>query len=172
MSVAWNAHFDLLARYNVWATDRLLAAVQPLSDDDYRRDMGLFFKSIHGTLNHLLVGEHRLWFVRFSEGTSPRVALDAEIETDRHRLAASLREGAARWAPLIGTFAAPQWQGMLNYVTTQGVPTSVPFTPTLGHVFNHGTHHRGQVTAALTALGQPAPVIDLVYMLVEEQKQP
>ena len=98
MSVAWNAHFDLLARYNVWATDRLLAAVQPLSDDDYRRDMGLFFKSIHGTLNHLLVGEHRLWFVRFSEGTSPRVALDAEIETDRHRLAASLREGAARWA--------------------------------------------------------------------------
>ena len=72
----------------------------------------------------------------------------------------------------IGTFTAAQWQGPLDYVTTQGVPVSLPFTPTLGHVINHGTHHRGQVTAALTALGQPAPVIDLVYMLVEEQKQP
>ena len=100
------------------------------------------------------------------------MALNAELEPDRARLAARLRADATRWAPLIGTFAAPQWQGMLNYVTTQGVPTSLPFMPTLGHVFNHGTHHRGQVTAALTALGQPAPVIDLVYMLVEEQKQP
>jgi uncharacterized damage-inducible protein DinB len=133
MSTGWNAHFDMLARYNVWATGRLLAAVQVLPDDDYRRDAGLFFTSIHGTLNHLLVGEHRLWFVRFSEGTSPRVALDAEVETDRARLAASLREGAARWAPLI--------------------------------VFNHGTHHRGQITAALTALGQPCPVLDYVYFL-------
>lgn len=165
MSVAWNAHFDLLARYNVWATDRLLAAVQPLSADDYRRDMGLFFKSIHGTLNHLLVGEHRLWFVRFSEGTSPRVALDAEIETDRHRLAASLREGAARWAPLIAAWGPECWRGTLDYTTMRGTPASLPFAATLAHVFNHGTHHRGQITAALTALGQPCPELDLVYYL-------
>ena len=164
-------HFATLARYNAWATARLLQAVARLPEADYRRDVGLFFKSIHGTLNHLLVADN-IWFPRFAEGRSPRMALNAELEPDRARLAARLRADATRWAPLIGTFAAPQWQDTLNYVTTQGVPTSVPFTPTLGHVFNHGTHHRGQVTAALTALGQPAPVIDLVYMLVEEQKQP
>jgi uncharacterized damage-inducible protein DinB len=164
-------YFTTLARYNVWATGRLLDAVSAVPEDDYRRDVGLFFKSIHGTLNHLLVADN-IWFPRFAEGRSPRMALNAELEPDRAQLAARLRADATRWAPLIGTFAAPQWQGMLSYVTTQGVPTSLPFTPTLGHVFNHGTHHRGQVTAALTALGQPAPVIDLVYMLVEEQKQP
>ena len=56
------AHFTQLARYNVWATERLLDAVRALPDDDYRRDVGLFFKSIHGTLNHLLVGEHCLLY--------------------------------------------------------------------------------------------------------------
>lgn len=38
----------------------------PCRRPDYRRDVGLFFRSIHSTLNHLLVGEHLLWFVRFS----------------------------------------------------------------------------------------------------------
>ena len=159
------AHFTTLARYNVWATARLLDAVAVVPEADYRRDVGLFFRSIHGTLNHLLVGEHQLWFVRFSEGTSPRVALDAEIETDRARLATSLREGAARWAPLIAGFAAPRWDGTLNYTTMRGTAASLPFAATLAHVFNHGTHHRGQITAALTALGQPCPELDLVYYL-------
>ena len=159
------AHFTTLARYNAWATARLLDAVARVPEVDYRRDVGLFFRSIHGTLNHLLVGEHQLWFVRFSEGSSPRVALDAEIETDRARLATSLREGAARWAPLIAGFAAPRWDGTLNYTTMRGTAASLPFAATLTHVFNHGTHHRGQVTAALTALGQSCPELDLVYYL-------
>ena len=165
------AYFTTLARYNVWAMRRLLDAVAAVPDEAYRRDVGLFFKSIHGTLNHLLVADS-IWFPRFAEGRSPRMALSAELEPDRAQLAAHLREGATRWAPLMGTFTAPQWQGPLDYVTTQGVPVSLPFTPTLGHVFNHGTHHRGQISAALTALGQPAPVIDLVHMLQEEQKAP
>ena len=165
-------YFTTLARYNAWATGRLLDAVAAVPESDYRRDVGLFFKSIHRTLNHLLVGEHHIWFVRFAEGRSPQLDLDAELEPDRARLAAQLGEGAERWAPLISGFTPAQWAGQLNYVTTKGVPTSLPFAPTLAHVFNHGTHHRGQVTAALTALGQPAPVIDLVYMLQEEQTKP
>jgi uncharacterized damage-inducible protein DinB len=141
------AHFTQFARYNVWATARLLDAVRALPEEDYRRDVGLFFHSIHGTLNHLLVGEHHLWFVRFADGISPKVALDAELESDRAQLDARLREGAARWAPLIASFKPDRWSG------------------TLEHVFNHGTHHRGQITAALTALGQPSPELDLVYFL-------
>ena len=159
------AHFTQLARYNVWATARLLGAVGALPDADYRRDVGLFFKSIHGTLNHLLVGEHLLWFIRFAEGRSPTVALDAEVEPDRARLDARLREGAARWAPLIATFPTDRWSGTLDYTTMRGTAASLPFAATLAHVFNHGTHHRGQLTAALTGLGQPSPALDLVYFL-------
>lgn len=159
------AHFTQLARYNVWSTARLLGAVGALPDANYRRDVGLFFKSIHGTLNHLLVGEHLLWFIRFAEGRSPTVALDAEVEPDRARLDARLREGAARWAPLIATFPPDRWSGTLDYTTMRGTAASLPFAATLAHVFNHGTHHRGQLTAALTGLGQPSPALDLVYFL-------
>ncbi len=141
-----------------------------LPDADYRRDVGLYFKSIHGTLNHLLVGEQLLWFVRFAEGRSPTVALDAEVEPGRAQLDTRLREGAARWAPLIASFAPERWGGTLDYTTMRGMAASLAFGATLAHVFNHGTHHRGQLTAALTALGQPSPELDFVYFLQNPSK--
>lgn len=164
------AHFTQLARYSAWATARLLGAVDAVSDADYRRDLGLFFQSIHGTLNHLLVGEHLLWFVRFSGGSSPQIALDAEAEPDRQMLSRRLREGTTRWEPLIASWPADRWNGTLDYTTTKGEAASLPFAATLAHVFNHATHHRGQITAALTALGQPCPVLDFVYYLRDLSK--
>jgi uncharacterized damage-inducible protein DinB len=164
------AYFASLARYNVWATKRLLKACEPLSEDQYRRDVGLFFKSIHGTLNHLLVGEHLLWYPRFAKGISPKLTLDMEVEPDRDRLAQALRGGAANWQPLIESWPAERFEGKLEYTTMRGQAVALPFAATLAHVFNHGTHHRGQITAALTMLGQPCPELDLVFMLQEESK--
>ena len=167
-----HTHFSTLARYNVWATQRLLLAIEPLSDADYRRDLGLFFKSIHGTLNHLLVGEHLLWYPRFARGASPKVGpaltLDMEAEPDRARLGQALKGGAANWLPLIESWPAERFDGTLTYTTMRGTTATLPFPATLAHVFNHGTHHRGQISAALTQLGQPAPELDLVYFLQHE----
>jgi len=159
------AHFTQLARYNAWATARLLGAVARLPEVEYRRDAGLFFRSIHGTLNHLLVGEHHLWFARFAEGSSPVVALDTELEPDRARLAARLHAGAARWEPLIAALPDDRWAGTLDYTTMRGTRACLPFAATLAHVFNHATHHRGQITAALTAVGSKIPELDFVYYL-------
>lgn len=164
-------HFQMLARYNVWATHRLLEAVEKISDEDYRRDVGLFFKSIHGTLNHLLVTEHMLWYPRFARGESPKLALDAEIEPVRERLAQALKGGTGNWKPLIESWPAERFEGKLNYTRMNGQFMSLPFIPTLTHVFNHGTHHRGQITAALTMLGQPCPELDLVWMLQEDSSK-
>ena len=160
-----HTHFIQLARYNVWATQQLLAAIEPVSELDYRRDLRLFFKSIHGTLNHLLVGEHMLWQRRFARGESPKLALDMEIEPDRDRLGQALKGGAKTWEPLIESWPAERFDGQLAYTNMRGEAMSLPFTTTLAHVFNHGTHHRGQISAALTMLGQPAPELDLVYFL-------
>lgn len=163
----WHSYFSQLARYNLWATQRLLEAIEPVPEADYRRHVGLFFKSIHGTLNHLLVGEHLIWYPRFAEGVSPRVALDSEAQPDRALLAQALLEGASRWSPLIATWPTERFESELHYTSTKGLPASVPFLATLAHVFNHGTHHRGQITAALTAMGQPSPVLDLIFWLQE-----
>lgn len=166
----WHTYFATLARYNAWATRRLLDAVATVPEEAYRRDMGLFFRSIHGTLNHLLVGEHLLWQRRFAEGVSPRHALDEEAEPDRARLAARLLEGAARWQPLIESWPAARFEGTLRYTNTRGEDVTLPFALTLAHVFNHSTHHRGQISAALTQLGLSCPSLDLAPMLQQESQ--
>jgi uncharacterized damage-inducible protein DinB len=169
ISSTWHAHFSSQARYHVWATHRLLEAVSRLPAANYQRDVGLFFKSIHGTLNHMLVAEHLLWYARFAKGKSPVLALNSEIEPDRERLAQAIKGGSANWSQLIATWPAERFDGQLDYQTSQGAPLSLPFAATLSHVFNHATHHRGQITAALTAMGQPCPELDMVYFLLSEQ---
>jgi uncharacterized damage-inducible protein DinB len=164
-------HLQTMARYEAWATRRLLDHVDRLSDDEVRRDAGLFFRSVHGTLNHLLVTGRQLWFERFAHGTSPALRLDAEVETDRGRLRERLLEASSAWAPWLATVPDERLErGRLEYVSTKGVAQSLPFAAALGHVFNHGTHHRGQVTAAITAMGHPCPELDLVWMLQEEAR--
>jgi uncharacterized damage-inducible protein DinB len=95
----WHRHFSAQARYHVWVTHRLLEAVSRVSDEDYRKNVGLFFKSIHGTLNHMLVGEHLLWYPRYAKGDSPVLAMDAEIESHRERLAQALEGGSFMGRP-------------------------------------------------------------------------
>jgi uncharacterized damage-inducible protein DinB/GNAT superfamily N-acetyltransferase len=160
-------HLQTMARHNLWATRRLLDACDALPESEYRRDAGLFFKSVHGTLNHLLVAQE-LWFSRFAENVSPRIALNAELETDRARLRERLVEGALAWLPMLDVWPDARLTGRLDYQRTSGEAMSLPFHAVLAHVFNHGTHHRGQITAALTGFGHPAPELDLPYLLAEE----
>lgn len=163
------SYFLMLANYNLWATERLFDGLDDVSEYDYRRDVGLFFKSIHGTLNHLIVGEHMLWFRRFNEGISPKVALDSEVYYERSDVSNALVGGAKSWSKAILEWPSECWVGSLQYTTMRGFPASLPFAATLGHVFNHATHHRGQVSAAMTHLGYKCPELDMVYFLQSQQ---
>ena len=158
----------LLAEYNVWATHQLIKTLIKLSDEELRRDVGLFFNSIFGTLNHLLLAEHSLWYIRFSRSLSPQLALNTIVESDPVQLLAQLEEKSKNWISFIRQLDEATFKGNLNYQTASGEPKSLPYAATLLHVFNHGTHHRAQITAALTTLGYECPVLDLVYMLVEK----
>ena len=169
MSESLAGYFVTLARYHSWATARLLDAISPIGDEDYRRAAGLFFDSIHGTLNHLLVAEG-LWYERFANARSPTVALDTELSADREDVAAMLRESVARWETLVISIPLSRYAGKIDYRTMRGANVSLPFAETLGHVFNHGTHHRGQITAAISRCGAMTPELDLVYMLQQEQQ--
>lgn len=160
------SHLLTLARYHQWATGRLLDAVGTLDDAAYRADAGLFFGSVHGTLNHLIVAED-IWHARL-EGAAPAVqTLDTEIERDRALLATALSASAARWEPWIAARDEAALGADFAYRNLAGKPLEGPICGTLLHVFNHGTHHRGQVSAALTARNVAAPVMDLIYYLRE-----
>ena len=103
---------------------------------------------------------------------SNKVALDAELESDRAALRDRLLAAVPRWQALIASFDDARFAeaSTLDYTTAKGIAQSLPFAPTLGHVFNHATHHRGQITAAVTAMGYPCPEIDWVWMLQAESR--
>ncbi|OIQ80548.1 DinB family protein [mine drainage metagenome] len=173
------ATLQLLATYNRWMNEKVYAAAGTLSDEELARDRGAFFGSILGTLNHLVVGD-TLWLQRFAR--HPRVggplapvlalpapaALDATVfahlpELQRRR--AELDAWIVDWIPTIGE---PDLDGALAYANTKGQPQSRNFGGLLLHVFNHQTHHRGQVTTLLAQAGVDVGVTDLVALVPEQ----
>ncbi|HST76339.1 MAG TPA: DinB family protein [Acetobacteraceae bacterium] len=156
------AHFDSLARYNEWANRRLYAAAADLSDAQYRTDRGAFFKSMHGTLNHLLVTD-RIWMRRITgKGDAPD-RLDAILFDDLSQLRIAREAEDARIVDHVTGLTEAQLAGVIRYrrVSTPDLYEQ-QLAPALAHLFNHQTHHRGQAHAILTGLVGRAPVLDLL----------
>lgn len=160
---------ELFAQYNVWATQKLTTILKLVSDEDFTKDQGLFFKSIFATLNHILVGEHYIWFPRFNEQPCiEKLSLNSIIEHDKSLLLNQLVQKSKNWVVFLQDLDDLRLNENLNYTSTLGQAISVPFSAALLHIFNHGTHHRGQITAALTSMGYQCPELDLIYMLLEK----
>ncbi|EQD36494.1 DinB family protein [mine drainage metagenome] len=159
-------YFLMLASYHRWAYGKLFDSLKPVGDREYRQDAGLPFGSIHGTLNHQLLAD-RLWLARFEHRPAPYARLDEELEPDRSRLASALDQEAQQWRQALMGWSEDRFSGDLSYITTEGAQRRLPVIPLLAHVFNHGTHHRGQVTAVITRLGFDYPILDLPYFLAE-----
>lgn len=156
------AQFEMLADYNAWANRRLYDAAAKLSDTDYRADRGAFFGSLHGTLNHLLLGD-RIWLCRFTgEGEEPK-ELDGILYDNLPELRAAREAEDARIIRYIGALTEPDLAGVLRYRTTRN-PTEIEqfLAPLLIHFFNHQTHHRGQAHCLLTGFAGEAPSLDLL----------
>jgi len=159
------AHFTTMARYNAWANARLYAAARSLPDEAYRRNVGAFFGSLHGTLNHLLVTD-RIWMRRITgEGVAPGT-LNAILFDDLESLERARKAEDARIIGYIDGLTESDIDGELSYATTKGVPQRNALHQVLAHLFNHQTHHRGQAHAILTIVGVPEPQpLDLIAML-------
>lgn len=171
------AQYQAFARYNTWMNTRLYELCATLSDEDRKRDLGAFFRSVHGTLNHLLLTD-RGWLGRFTRDSAlvesrdadgnpiaPTGRLDQELYADfgllrkeRVRTDASIEA----WADSLddARLAAP-----FRYRTSAGQPYEHPLWWAVTHFFNHQTHHRGQLTTLLKQLGHDPGVTDLVAFL-------
>jgi uncharacterized damage-inducible protein DinB len=152
---ALRLHLD----YTQWATQRLLDAAAELTPEELNRDFGTSEHSVLGTLVHTF-GADRIWLWRLTGGTNPGFISDADrslavLQSDwpavleRWRLwAANLTDEAADVA--------------LDYKDMKGNPYRQPIWQLVLHVVNHGTHHRGQVSGFLRAMGRTPPPLDLV----------
>ncbi len=162
-----------LARYNRWMNEKLYALCAQLSCEERTRDLGAFFHSIHGTLNHLLltdrvqlgrfIGPGRT--VSFDSAGEPIVirSLDQELYSDfdtLRRERAATDRSIEEWAEKVSA----EWLGgtMRYHAMADGGDWDVPLWVAVTHFFNHQTHHRGQVSVLLKQLGHDPGLTDFM----------
>jgi uncharacterized damage-inducible protein DinB len=157
------AHYRMFGHYNAWANGRLYDAAAQLSAEQYRADRGAFFKSVHGTLNHLLVTD-RIWMARFTgEGDAPN-RLDAILFETLETLRAARTAEDRRITDFVEGLDDRRIAGTIKFRRVSSPEQfEQQLAPALAHLFNHQTHHRGQVHALLTGLLGQAPELDLLY---------
>jgi uncharacterized damage-inducible protein DinB len=153
-------HFQMLARYNTIANERVYTKCAELDDAEYRKPRQGSLGSIHGLLNHLLLGD-RIWMSRFegAGGSTPNLTSvlfdkfpalwSARVEQD-----ALIEAFFARLDPFF-------LERSISYINNAGRHYVEAAPVAIGHFFNHQTHHRGQVHVMLSQTTVPPPSLDL-----------
>lgn len=151
------------AAYNSWANRRLYAAAALLSEEQYRADRGAFFGSVHGTLNHILVCD-RLWLHRITGTGEAPARLDAILFETLSELAPARAAEDERILAYVEGLDASTLARDVGYANVSGARFDQPLATVLDHLFNHQTHHRGQVHCLISGLlgNAAAPSLDLV----------
>ena len=141
--------------YHYWARDRLLAALEALTPEQYNRDLGNSFRSIRDTVTHIYAAEWA-WFSRW-QGESPT----ALVPTDRFPDLAALRSEWSAHEALMRAFVDGLDEAgaarVIQYKLLSGQAGASPLWQMVQHVVNHASYHRGQITTMLRQIGVPPP---------------
>lgn len=157
-------NFQMLARYNTLANRKLYNVCSQLSEEELKQTRAAFFKSIYGTLNHILVGD-RIWMGRFTGKEMPSTGLDTILYDDFEEL----RKIRVLEDEVIENFMSNLNQdfmtGTISYINNQNKVYTDPVNLLLSHFFNHQTHHRGQIHDMLTQTEIAPPILDMHRIL-------
>jgi len=153
-----------MAQYNGWMNERLYDCCARLSDEERKRDVHAFFKSIHGTLNHLLLGD-RVWLGRFTGTPFVITSLAEELYADFSELRTERALTDSAIVDWVRALTTEDFTGELSYTSVVN-PTSrrYPLWFAVAHFFNHQTHHRGQLTTLLSQRGLDPGITDLIWL--------
>ena len=157
----------MMAAYNSEMNRRLYAAAEQVPEADRRADRGAFFGSLHGTLSHIVWGDHA-WMARFAGWERFPVGIPESphlFETwDALKAARSTADGRIEaWAAAVDE----SWlRGPLTWFSAgAGKDLTKPAWVTVAHFFNHQTHHRGQAHCLLTQAGVKPADTDLPWVV-------
>jgi uncharacterized damage-inducible protein DinB len=156
--------FLIQARYNRWMNEKLYHVCAAIPDEQRKADLGAFFKSIHGTLNHLLLAD-RIWMSRLTDRPFHAESLDQELYSDFEQLRREREATDAEIEAWVAGLTADRLESELTFTSIVDRQTrSFPLRRVLLHLFNHQTHHRGQITTLLNQIGFDSGVTDLLVM--------
>ena len=152
---ALRLHLD----YTAWAASRLVDTSAQLSAEELTRDFGTADKSVVGTLAHVFAAD-RVWIGRV-QGQAPAKFItdeDSDLSVLQREWPAVLRTWQ-EWAAGLTNENVTQ---VASYHDLKGNSWTTPWWKIVLHVVNHGTHHRGQVSGFLRAMGHKPPPLDLI----------
>ena len=158
------SYYQLMAEYNCWMNQNIYLACSVIPDEQRKQDLGAFFKSIHGTLNHLLYGD-QAWMGRFTSNPFSVKLLGEELYADFDILKVKREktdQQILEWSKHLDS----DWLSQpLEYTSNvDGKHRVLPTWVLLTHMFNHQTHHRGQVTTLLKQIGYEQGVTDIPWL--------
>jgi uncharacterized damage-inducible protein DinB len=144
--------------------DRIYAVCESIPDVVRKQDQGAFFRSIHGTLNHILLAD-KVWLGRFQHQPLQFDSLDQELYAEF----AELRQERLRTDKVIqnwvDSLTDEQLAVSFKFISASQAREFVfPLWRVAIHFFNHQTHHRGQLTTLLTQCGYAPGVTDLLLL--------
>ena len=153
-----------MAAYNRWMNEKLYAAAAGLPDAERKRDLRAFFKSLHGTLNHLLLGD-RVWMGRFTGEPFKVRSLADELYADFDELRAERVKTDRHIVDWAASLSDERIAGDFTFTSiVNPAPRTIPMRHAVTHFFNHQTHHRGQATTVLMQLGVDPGATDLLWL--------
>jgi uncharacterized damage-inducible protein DinB len=158
----------IMAGYNRWMNEKLYGICAALSDEERKRDRRAFFRSIHGTFNHLLLTD-RGWLARFNGNPWPFPSLDQELYADFDELRRERGKTDRETEEFLAGITPERLDARFSYENYAGEKFNHPLGPAMVHFFNHQTHHRGQVTTLLYQLGINPGVTDALVFYREQQ---
>jgi uncharacterized damage-inducible protein DinB len=145
--------------YSAWATQRLMDAAAKLSEEELTRDFKTADKTVLDTLVHIYAAD-RIWLARVT--AEPRATFVDPADRDLTLLQTEWPALHQRWKLWLRDFKDHDALRVIFYKDTKGRDYSQPVWQILLHLVNHGTHHRGQVSGFLRAMGQTPPPLDLI----------
>jgi uncharacterized damage-inducible protein DinB len=164
----WKSYFVVQADYQHWANEVLFAALGHLKPETLEADEGLFFKSIHHTVDHMLLVS-QVWRARL-QGTEVHANYRQIQHPVWRELQAALRHEARHLEEWLEAQPDSYFEGEIRFVGGDGKSRTMWVRDALTHLYNHYAHHRGQVSAVATRLGAPCPEMDYVYYRREMEK--
>jgi len=156
--------FEIQAKYNKWMNEHFYSLCDSISDEERKRDAGAFFKSIHGTLNHILLGD-RLWMSRFLNTEFNIKSLDQELYSDYAEL--------KKQRDITDNEIIRYIESLNEEIVNKPITFISKVNPSehcyvlrdcILHFFQHQIHHRGQLSTLISQLGIDIGVTDLIWM--------
>ena len=164
MSTGRKSLFVIQGHYNRWMNHRLYTVCERIPDQQRKQDRGAFFHSIHGTLNHLLLGD-RLWMGRFTGTEFTVESLDQELYAGFHTLWQERMKTDETICAWIDSLVENDLDHVMAFKAVVTRKTHrFRLADALLHFFHHQTHHRGQLTTLLSQLGHDIGTTDMMWM--------